>query len=94
MILMFIYMILVCIIVYTLYLLRAAQTELRLLLKEKQKRINELHRHPVTEQRDHIPEDKVIVDSEFKDRFSSYIRYYGNHILVSKAEYHKLTGIK
>ena len=92
MILMFIYMILVCIIVYTLYLLRAAQTKLRL-LEEKQKRINALHRHPVIEQRYSL-DDKVIVDEEFKDLFSSYRYVDLQHILVSIAEYHNLKGIK
>ena len=50
---------------------------------------HELHNHPMTEERENIPPDKVIVDAKFAPLFSSYEKYFG-HIIVSKEEYLKL----
>ena len=46
---------------------------------------HELHNHPMTEERENIPPDKVIVDAKFAPLFSSYEKYFG-HIIVSKEE--------
>ncbi len=54
---------------------------------------HELHNHPMTEERENIPSDKVIVDREFANLFSTYENYLG-HIIVSKNEYLKLKQVR
>lgn len=61
--------------------------------KEKQKRINAMHRHHRAEQRFNL-EKHVIVDEEFKDLFSLYEYIDIQHIVVRKKEYNNLKGIE
>lgn len=55
------------------------------------KKIHELHNHPMTEYRENIPEDKVLVDKEFGWLFSQIWEYWDdNHVIVPRSEFDKL----
>ncbi len=47
-----------------------------------------LHNHPITEEREGIPPDMVIVDTMFKGLFSQWWEYWDpNHVMVLRSEY-------
>lgn len=60
---------------------------------EKRFRLHLLSNHPITEMREGIPSDKVVVDEQYKDLFSSY-EPYGVHIVVSKREYLNIKAMR
>lgn len=52
---------------------------------------HELHNHPMTEQREGIDAENVLVDKEFEELFSQSCEYWdGKHIIVSRSEYEEL----
>lgn len=50
---------------------------------------HELHNHPLTEHDENFPEDKVLIDREFKHLFKESWEYKfdSRHFVASKAEY-------
>lgn len=55
------------------------------------KKHHELHNHPVTEMREGIDSEKVLVDIEFKELFSEVWEYWDNkHVIVLRREYEEL----
>lgn len=53
-------------------------------------KVHEMHNHPMTEERDGIPKDKVIVDEQFRSLYAKFDWYYGNHIVVLRSDYENL----
>lgn len=54
-------------------------------------KIKSLHSHPVTEQRDGIAKNKVLVDKEFEFLFNRVFTYWDEeHILVSRDEFNTI----
>jgi len=57
--------------------------------------MEKIHNHPMAEQRENIPKDKVLVDVRFKEKFSKSFPYWdSNHIIVLRCEYEKLINEK
>lgn len=54
-------------------------------------RVQELHNHPVTEMREGIPKNKVLVDPEFAHLFRKTWDYWDNyHVIVRRSEYESI----
>lgn len=59
--------------------------------KALQHKIKSLHSHPVTEQRDGVVKNKVLVDKEFEFLFNRVFTYWDEeHILVSREEFNTI----
>lgn len=55
------------------------------------KKVHEMHTHPITEEREHIQKDKVLVDAEFKSLFTHIFPWYDNtHIVVYRKDFEEL----
>ena len=53
-------------------------------------KVHEMHNHPMTEEKDGIPKDKVIVDEQFRSLYTKFDWYYRNHIVVYRSDYEAL----
>lgn len=52
---------------------------------------HELHNHPITESRECIPKNKVLIDKEFVSLFEKTEEYWDtNHVIVDRKEYDKI----